>query len=314
MIRILLLCFMIATLSGCGGCGKSGEEHAGEHPENAEGMETVHLKEESQKMVDLEFVTVKKEPLFASLKVVGEIAQETENVSHVTPSESGLLRSFLKQVGETVEKGTPLCVIQTKTGETMEIASPAHGIVLAQYVKPGEKVDNLTSMMTIADPDLLRVSFNVYEKDIAGIKLGQKVIVESIAYPNQEFKGEIVFVSPSVDVDTRAIKIRVDVKNEEHLLKFGMFVTGKILAPITEKTLVLPDEAIQEVEGKNVVFVPKEGEADEFLLKEIKKGMASEEKTQILMGLEEGQSVVGKGSFYLKSELLKGELEEGHAD
>lgn len=313
MIRIFLLCLMISVLPGCGGCGKQEEKHKSEHEEHQEEGEAVHLKEVSQKMIGLEFVKVEKRPMFSSLKVSGEIAQETEHVAYLTPPEPGILKSHLKQIGETVDKGTPLCAIQTKTGETLELPSPSHGIVLAQYLKPGDKVDTLTSIMTIANPDVLRVSFNVYEKDIAGIKMGQKVIVESVAYANKEFDGKIVFISPAVDTETRTIKIRVDVKNEDHLLKFGMFVTGKILAPISDETLVIPQEAIQEVKGQNVVFMPKENEADEFLVKEVKTGLASEGKVQVLMGLEEGQKIVGKGSFYLKSELLKGELEEGHA-
>lgn len=297
-------------LSGCGGCTKSHDKQEGEHHEE-EG--TVHLKEESQKMIDLKLVTVEKKPLFSSLKVVGEIAAETENVSHVTSSENGVFQSHLCNIGDVVEKGTPICVIQTKTGETRQIESPSHGIVLAQYVKPGDSVDSLTSIMTIANPDVLRASFNVYEKDLAGLKLGQKVVVESVAYPDKQFEGELVFISPSVDTETRAIKIRVNIKNEEHLLKFGMFVTGKILAPISDDVLLLPLEAVQEVKGTNVVFVPKPDEKGEFIVKEIKTGRTSEDVVQIIMGLNEGEQVVENGSFYLKAELLKGELEEGHA-
>ena len=193
------------------------------------------------------------------------------------------------------------------------MASPGHGIVLAQYAKEGDLVDTLTSIMTIANPDLLRTSFNVYEKDLAGIEVGQKVLVKTIAYPNKEFEGEIGFISPSVDEKTRAVKIRVNVKNEEHLLKFGMFVTGEILVPISEEVLTLPHSAIQTIEGKSVVFVPKKDEANEFVMKEVPLGRRTADQIEILSGPAEGEEVVGKGSFYLKSELLKGELEEGHA-
>jgi Cu(I)/Ag(I) efflux system membrane fusion protein len=167
--------------------------------------------------------------------------------------------------------------------------------------------------MTIANPDILRASFNVYEKDLAGIKLGQKVLVKSIAYPDRIFEGEIVFISPAVDENTRAIKIRVDVKNEEHLLKFGMFVTGDIVVPVSEPVLTIPEVAIQEIEDVPVVFVPSKEEKDEFNVQKVKPGQTVEEQVEILSGLSEGEEIVGKGSFYLKSELLKGELEEGHA-
>ncbi|OGW80041.1 MAG: hypothetical protein A3G33_04045 [Omnitrophica bacterium RIFCSPLOWO2_12_FULL_44_17] len=316
MIRILLLCFIISMFSGCGGCGKSGEQNEHEQVEQGEGAEAVlHLKEESQRLVGLEVSKVRKTPYFSSLKVVGEIAQETEKVFHVTASQPGFLKLFLKQVGETVEKGTPLCVIQIKTDETIEVVSPAHGIVFAQYVKAGEKVDSLTSIMTVTDTDLLRVSFNVYEKDIAGIQLGEKVIVESVAYPDKEFEGEIVFVSPSVDTETRAIKIRGDVKNEEHLLKFGMFVSGEIISGRDEKYLSVPTQAVQTIDNEEVVFIKTGNE--EFVIRKIKVKAEAKEKVFIEdvpsygenSQLKEGDEVVAKGSFLLKSELLKGELE-----
>ena len=308
MIRILLLCLVIAMTPGCG-CGKKSGEREGHHEEPA----AVHLKEESQKMIGLEIIQVQKNELLSKIEVVGEIAKETEQVAHITCPERGILKSYPAKLGEVVEKGTPVCMIETKTGATLEIPSPIHGIVLAQYLKPGDSVDSTTSIVTIADPDLLRASFNVYEKDLAGISVGQKVLVKSIAYPDKTFEGELVFISPSVDEKTRTIKIRVNVNNEEHLLKFGMFVTGEILVPISEEVLTLPHEAVQEVKGHSVVFVSRADEKDEFFVKEVQVGRITEEQVEILSGVAEGGEVVGKGSFYLKSELLKGELEEGHA-
>ena len=306
MIRILLLCFVMSMFPGC-----SCEKKAAKEEHHEEG--TVHLKEESQKMVNLELVKVQRMPLKTKIEVVGEIAKETENVVHITSQEPGRLKAYLMGPSETVEKDTPICVIETKTGTELTIASPSHGIVLAQYLKPGDAVDTLTSIMTIANPDILRASFNVHEKDLAGIKLGQKVLVKSIAYPERTFEGEIVFISPAVDENTRAIKIRVDLKNEEHLLKFGMFVTGDIVVPVSEPVLTVPEEAIQEVEDSPVVFVPSKEEKDEFNVQKVKLGRTIDEQVEILSGVSEGEEIVGKGSFYLKSELLKGELEEGHA-
>ena len=313
MIRIpacrqegLVLCLGLALLPGSGCETRKGE------PQEEPGV--VRLKEESQKIIGLEFVTTERRKLESAIEVVGEIAKETENTVHLTSPESGTLKSYLRSLGETVEKGTPVCVIETKAGQPVEIPSPGHGIVLAQYLKPGDPVDPLTSILTLADPDLLRASFNVYEKDLAGIETGQKVWVKSIAYPEKEFEGKILFISPSVDEKTRTIKIRVDVKNEEHLLKFGMFVTGEILVSVSEEVITLSEEAVQQVEGKSAVFIPLEGKRDEFVIKEVRVGRKAGERTEIIAGLSEGDRVAGKGSFYLKSELLKGNLEEGHAD
>ncbi len=293
-------------MPGCG-CKK---QQAPAKEELSQEQEAVRMKEESQKLIGLEVIAVQKAPLQSAIELVGEIATETENVMHITSSEAGTLQKYIAQLGDTVEKGNPLCVIQRKAGEPLEISSPNHGIVLAQYLKSGDSVDILTSIMTIANPDLLRASFSVYEKDLAGIKIGQEVHVKSIAYPGKDFSGKISFISPAVDEKTRTIKIRVDVSNEEHLLKFGMFVTGEIVVPVSEPVLVLPEIAIQNIKGKTVIFVPDTQNKEKFLIKEVQTGRKGTEQIEIVQGISEETQVVGKGSFHLKAELLKGELEE----
>ncbi|MDD5216568.1 MAG: efflux RND transporter periplasmic adaptor subunit [Candidatus Omnitrophica bacterium] len=303
----IILCFVTVMVTGCG-CGKKDIHTEPEHDE--EGI--VRMSEASRKLIDFEVLPVHAQPFRDFIEVSGEIAKETETVAHVTSPEPGILKAFFKEIGATVEKGTPLASVETKGGKTIPLDSTIHGIVMARYVKPGESVDQLTSIVTVADPDLLRASFNVYEKDISKIKLGQKVRVGSVAYPDQHFEGAIVFISPSVDETTRTIKIRVQVKNEEHLLKFGMFVTGQIEEPSGEPVFVIPHDAVQTLEAKTVVFVQDEQAGDEFHVREIRPGRQSEEQIEVLEGLGEGEKVVGRGSFYLKSELMKEELHDEH--
>lgn len=291
------------------------DEHGGHHDEHAdhheEGM--VHLSESSRKIIELKTTRAVKKPLFNQIHVVGDIAQDTEHVKHITAPEAGTLQSIKVRVGDVVEEGTVLAELNTREGKSIEIISPLHGIVMAKYAKENEAVDTISSILTVADPDLLRASFNVYEKDLAGIKPGLKVVVKSMAYPDQEFEGEIIFVSPQIDVKTRAIRVGVHIKNEEHLLKFGMYVSGMILVPFSDDTLVVPEEAVQNIKGKNVVFTPNPSEEDEFELKEIEIGRKAEGWVEVVSGIKENEAVVTQGSFYLKSELLKGELGHGHA-
>lgn len=309
MKKFLLTALIISLplLPGCG-CSKN-DAHQEHHDE--EGV--VHLKEESQKMIGLEMASVNKGFLLSGIEVSGEIAQETENVQHVAPPTAGTLQSMKVEIGEVVEEGSLICLIKTAEGTEVEIKSPGHGIVMAHYLKEGDSVDTVSSIVTIANPDILRASFNVYEKDLGALKVGQKVSVKTVAYSDKEFEGNLVFISPQVDSQTRTIKVRVNIQNEDHLLKFGMFVTGKILTPLEGETLSVPAQAIQEIESQTVVFAPKENEAEEFLMTPVKVGRKLEEQVEVLQGLQEGQKIVSKGSFYLKSELLKGELEEGHA-
>ncbi|MFA7255682.1 MAG: efflux RND transporter periplasmic adaptor subunit [Candidatus Omnitrophota bacterium] len=308
MKKLLLLCLVVLMMPGCG-CQKKAA-HSEEGHSDEEG--TVHVKKESQKLIDLELMTAQKKAFISRIAVTGEIAKETENMSHIVSPEPGILKSYSASPGETVEKGTPLCVVESNTGRLIEIPSLGHGIIFAQYLKPGDVVDSLTSILTVADPDLLRASFNVYEKDLAGIKLGLKVLVKSVAYPGKTFEGELVYISPSVDEKTRTIKIRVDVSNQEHLLKFGMFVTADILIESKVLYYVIPQKAVHFVNGKRVVFVKTADE--EFRAREVKIAEETKDEVAVKDGLCEGDSVVIKESFLLKSELLKSEMGAGCAE
>ncbi len=307
MMGMILLLVLMLLMPGCG------SKHDQEHKSHEKSE--VHLSLESQQLIGLELVKVQKKPLESSIEVTGEIAKETENVAHITSPVSGTFKSYLAKSGEGIEKDSPACVIQKENGDSLELPSPLRGIVLAEYLKPADPVDNLTSIMTIANTDFLRASFDVYEKDIAGIKTGQKMVVKSIAFPGKIFNAEIVFISPSVDEKTRTIKIGANIKNEERLLKFGMFVTGEILIPISEEVLTIPVDAIQKIEGETVVFVPEKEEGKSvFKILKVRLGRQTADYVEVAAGLSEGEEVVEKGSFYLKSELLKGELEKEEND
>ncbi len=303
---ILIALLLAAMATGCSQREEEGKEAQKKPPHK----QTVHLNEESQRIIGLALVEAKKEPLLSSFEVTGEVAKEAETVFHATSPQEGIVKEIRVGLGKPVEKDDVLCVVEAQGGKPIEICSPGRGIVLAHYVKRGDKVENLSSILAVANMDTLRTNFDVYEKDLGKIQVGQEVVVSSLAYPDKEFDGKIVFVSPEVDQKTRTIKIRVNVQNDEHLLKFGMFVTGKISISMGVEALVIPEEAIVEIEGLTAVFLPQTGEKEEFLIRPVQIGRTMGGKTEILLGLTQGDKVVGKGSFYLKAELRKDELEQ----
>lgn len=282
------------------GCGERGEQ---EPKQEEPTVRKVHLKKELQDSIGLTTAIVESKKLISSIEVYGSIAQDTENTVHITAKEAGILKAFQVAEGETVEEGSPIAVLETSKGETQDVLSPSHGIVVSRYVKEGDKVDNLTSLLTISNPDLLRAGFDIYEKDLSFVSLGQKVRLTSTAYPDKEFNGQVVFISPRVEETTRTIKVRVDVENKEHLLKFGMFVTGRVEKESEKESLVVPLESLQALENGEVVFV--ELDEEHFEVRDVKVGKKTEKEAEILEGLEVGQEVAGHGSFILKSELLK---------
>ncbi len=305
-MKINLFCFNLFLISVLvfGGCEKKHKDETGTSP----AVQVVHMKKELQESVGISVVETIKQKLQSSIEAYGSIAQDTESTTHIVSKESGILKSFKKTVGDTVDEGVSVAMVQTFKGQQLEILSPLHGIVIAQYVKEGERVDSITSIATIANPDLLRASFDIYEKDLGFISLDQKVIVTSISYPRKEFLGKVVFISPRVDETSRTIKIRVDVENDEHLLKFGMAVTGKIIKQSEKKSILIPVESLQTLEDAFVVFVKKEEGV--FEVRKVEKGQETETQIEIVDGLAEGEVIAEHGTFTLKSELLKDELGE----
>lgn len=285
------------------GCGQKKQEE--QHPEHK--TPAVVMKKEIQESIDIKTAKVEKRKLVSSLEVYGAISQDTENTVHVAPKEKCVLKNLKVEVGQTVDEGSPIAVIQTFAGEE-ELLSPCHGIVISQYVKAGETVDPLTSIVTIANPDVMRASFDVYEKDLGKIQLEQKVIVTTTAYPDKVFGGKMVFISPRVDENSRTIKIRVDVQNKDHFLKFGMFVNGKIMRESEQEYFVVSRAAVQAMEDGDTVFVVKDEET--FEVRPVKIGTQTDKEAAVTEGLSEGETIVTQGSFVLKSELLKSELGE----
>ena len=301
---IVLIIAGLLILSGCGKTNAQTETAE----ENAETKTEVHFTKELQTSVGLTTVKLEKRKLVESIEVYGTIAQDTESTVHVTPDKPGVLKFFSVAVGDTVDERTPLCVMAGDGGDSHEISSPCHGVVIAIYAKPGDRIDNVSSILTIANPDLLKASFDIYEKDLSFVKLEQAVKVKTTAYPDKEFSGKLAFISPRIDETTRTVKIRVDVENKEHLLKFGMFVAGRVEKESENEAVIVPLESIQNLEDKEVVFVKIAD--DRFEARDVKTGQKSDSETEVLEGLSSGDEVVVKGAFTLKSELLKDTLGE----
>src|SRR3989338_2375959 len=244
------------------GCG---EKHYEDHHED--GKRAVEMKKDIQESIGLTTSPSEKKKIITDVDVYGVIAQDTENTMHVSPKTNCILKSLKVEVGQTVDEKSPIATVATEAG-TQEILSPCHGVVISKYVKEGEKIDSLTSIVTIANPDVLRASFDVYEKDLSAIKLDQNVKVTTVAYPEKNFTGKVVFISPRVDDQTRTIKIRVDIENEDHFLKFGMFVTGRIQKEAEMESIVIPLESVQTIDSGKIVFI-KTGD-ETFEAKEVK--------------------------------------------
>ncbi len=178
--------------------------------------------------------------------------------------------------------------------------APIGGKIIDNKAILGAMIDQETEILTIMDPSVLCIDAEIYEKDIAKIRIGQEVEVSVPAYPGETFIGRIRYISDVLHEETRTITVRTEVENKGYKLKPGMFADIKIFLNHQSQALVVPKEAILDEKDEKIVFIKSEGK---YLLQFVETGTREKGYVEILSGLQEGDVVVTKGSYQLKSKL-----------
>ena len=196
------------------------------------------------------------------------------------------------------------------------IHSPLSGTVIERHLTLGEVVEPVKPIFTISDLSSLWVIADIPEGDISKIKKGQGVAVTVSPYPEKVFRGKLSYISKIIDPETRAAKVRAEVKNLAGVLKPEMFATVKITSSEKKNVLAVPESAVQRVGDKTIVFVAtpsiaKEEDEEVFEKRVVEIGPELGGFHQVISGIKKGERIVVKGAFILKSESLK-ELMEAH--
>lgn len=193
------------------------------------------------------------------------------------------------------------------------VRSPIAGTVLTATASVGERVEPGQPLFRVGALDEVWLLLDLYERDLAAVSKGQSVKFSVEAWPGETFEGEVAQVGDWIEPDARTVEVRVVVANPEHKLKPNMFATAQLSADteVRERGIVLPADAVQQIDGADVVFV--EGEVGHFEARSVVVAERTPNRVRLTSGLEPGERVVTEGAFALRSELEKGELGEGHA-
>jgi Cu(I)/Ag(I) efflux system membrane fusion protein len=186
-----------------------------------------------------------------------------------------------------------------QTSSTVTFYAPMHGIVTAKEVQEGQYVNEGTLLYQLADISRLWAYLDVYEKDIRFIRPGLTVRFSTDAYPGESFAGNVTFVDPALDPQTRTIRVRVELDNRQGNLKPGMYVRGEVRTPISG-AIVVPQSAVLSTGKRDVVWV--EVEPNTFEPREVQVGLRDAAGVQILHGVDEGELVATSGGFLIDSE------------
>ncbi|MCB1230025.1 MAG: efflux RND transporter periplasmic adaptor subunit [Verrucomicrobiae bacterium] len=168
-------------------------------------------------------------------------AQRELLVARGNPSQLGIVRDKLRLLG-LPESGIQKIEETGKISDQMDIDAPTSGIVIERLISEGAYVKKGDPLFRIADLSEVWVKLDAYESDLQWVRYGQPVTFEAEALPGRTFEGTVAFLSPSLDPQTRTVKVRVNAANPDGALKPGMFVRAEVTSRLAAGGRVVSPE------------------------------------------------------------------------
>jgi Cu(I)/Ag(I) efflux system membrane fusion protein len=184
--------------------------------------------------------------------------------------------------------------------KNLTLRSSAGGYVLEKNVLAGQKIMAGQALYKVADLTTVWVEGEVFEQDIANVHVGQAVHADFDALPGEHRLGRIAYIYPTLDPQTRTVRVRVVLPNRDLRLKPGMYATIRIAGTERLNVLTVPRSAVLATGERSIIFVR---DANGMLTpREVAVGAASDDRVEILRGLTAGETVVSSATFLVDAE------------
>ena len=242
---------------------------------------------------------------YVALRKQGEATSQTgASPSHHNLSSTA--RQRLKRFGLTEAQIAALPAKDPNDIHT-QILAPMSGTVVARHVYEGQYVKEGEKLFEIADFSKMWLIFDAYERDLAWLKPGQKVIATTPSAPGKTFAGTIAFIDPNLREMTRSAKVRVELPNplvesegrKSRELFHKLFAEAEVMVELPE-VLTVPRSAVLSPGARPLVYVDKGGGAYEQ--RNVRLGRAGDDDYEVLDGLKEGEPVVTQGSMLIDAQ------------
>jgi membrane fusion protein (multidrug efflux system) len=171
----------------------------------------------------------------------------------------------------------------------MTITAPFTGVIGRRQVSIGQFINVGTTLATIYAMDTLKIAFNVPERYLGRIKLGQEVQVTVTPFPDRIFTAKISFISPQVDANTRTLSALAELDNRKGELKPGLFANVRTVLDQRENAMTIPESAAFLIGDDLTVYVEKDGKAQ---IRTIKGGIRLDGRLEVLEGLSPSERVI----------------------
>lgn len=307
--------FILVILAGAGFAGwkllhtavpSPKGEAAEEKSEGGEEKEApkVKLSPEARKNANLKIEEAEAAKVKALLPLYGKIVANEEALTHVQPRFPGIVKEVHKRLGDHVEKGDVVAVVENNDSlRPYEIKSQISGTVIKKDIALGEFVKNEDTIFSIADLSSVWVDLSVFRQDFARLQTGQSAWIH-LGEETEAIGCKVSYISPFGTEGTQTMLARCVAPNPKGDLRPGLFVSAEVATGETDAPVTVRLAALQTIKEKTVVFVE---DGDVFVAREVELGARDTQRVEVLSGLLPGEKYVSENSFILKAELGKGE-------
>lgn len=274
------------------------EEH--EHEEGEEGI--VQISTSLAQELGIETEISSAGTINRSLMLYGRTMPDPQGISHVVARYPGMIVSMNAALGDPVEAGQVIAVIEANTSlQSYEIRAPLGGIVVEKHANPGELASG-QSLLTIANYDRIWVDLTVFPGDSQQVRTGMPV---TIRMDNRSAQSSIRYINPSQG-ESPTVIARVPLDNRDSVWTPGLLVEGFVHFESEEVSLAVKNDALQTFENSQVVFVL---ENETYEPRVVTLGKTDPFMTEVLAGLESGEQYVVSNSYIIKADLEKEGIE-----
>ncbi len=189
-----------------------------------------------------------------------------------------------------------------KTGkikESFPVYATVSGTISEKMVAQGDYIKQGQPLYKIANLSTVWVVLDAYENQISKLKIGQKIVIASKAYPNQKHEAKILLINPIVNTKTRTVKVRATLDNDQSLFKPGMFVLGYVQSNTQKhaQSLTIPASAVLWTGKRSLVYIKTNPDQPVFEMREVTVESKDGKTYMVHDGLQKGEEIVINGTF-----------------
>jgi cobalt-zinc-cadmium efflux system membrane fusion protein len=275
------------------------EDHSG-HDHDGEEQEGIELSEDMIKKAGIEIRQAEKGEVARISTFPAEIKLNRDLSAAVTPSFRSLVIEVFGEIGDEVKIGKPLATLKNRdTLATYTVSAPRDGVIISKNLAVGETADENRILYEVADLSSVWAEISIFPRYQHIVR--KDIQVTFVAHDGHRAEGTIQYISPIMSHQTRTFTARSVLKNPPEDFTPGVFVRARIPVQVVDATVSVPLEAVQNLDGEQVVFLPG---THGFMASPVRTGVKDDSRVEILSGLEPGQDYVATGAFVLKSQMV----------